>query len=144
VAPPEISVRLRLAWVLALALVLASAVVPAVAGPTEPRWTHDRTVVFTFALTLIAMVSGIGSLALRETLVRTLAQGGVDPGTPQGAGYAAAMLLRAWALCGAVGLLGAFVAWVAAAPAFALPFAAGATALLVFEAPRRSALGPSR
>jgi hypothetical protein len=144
VAPPEISARLRLAWALALALVLASAVVPAVAGPAEPRWTHERTVVFTFALTLIAMVSGIGSLALRETLVRTLARGGVDPRTPQGAGYAAAMLQRAWALCGAVGLLGGFVAWVAAAPAFAIPYVAGATALLLFEAPRRSVLDPSR
>ena len=109
----------------------------------EPRWSRDRTVVFTFALTLVAMVSGIGSLALRETLVRGIERGQVDAATPEGRGYAQAMLGRAWALCGAVGVLGALVAWLAATPAFALPYAVGATALLLFEAPRRSALEPS-
>ena len=135
--------RLRSAWVLAFACVLAAAALPALAGPDEPRWSHERTSVFTFALTLVAMVSGIASLALRETLVRAIERGQVDASTPAGAAYARAMLGRAWALCGAVGLLGAFVAWVAATPAFALPYAVGASALLCFEAPRRSALEAS-
>jgi hypothetical protein len=139
VATAENPMGLRLAWVAALALVVASAVVPSVAGPAEPRWSHERTVVFTFALTLIAMVSGIGSLALRETLVRAVASGSIDQRSPEGAGYARAILLRAWALCGAVALLGWFVAWVAAAPALAWPYAAGAAALLLFHAPRRLA-----
>ena len=128
---------LRLAWGAALALVVASTVVPAVAGPAEPRWSHERTVVLAFALTLIAMVSGIGSLALRETLVRAVASGSVDLRSPEGAGYERAILFRAWALCAAVGLLGWFVAWIAAAPALAWPYAVGAMALLLFHAPRR-------
>jgi Flp pilus assembly protein TadB len=83
------------------------------------------------------MVSGIGSLALRETLVRAVANGSADLRSPEGAAYERAMLLRAFGLCGLVGLLGWFVAWVAAAPVLAVPYAVAATALLLFHAPRR-------
>ena len=141
-ATPGISGRLWLAWLAMLVLGVASAVVLTVAGPAQARWSHERTIVLTFALTLIAMVAGIGSLALRETLVRSVSSGSVDPRSADGAVYVRAILLRAWALCGAVALLGAFASWIAAAPALAWPYVVGATALLVFHAPRRSTLEP--
>jgi hypothetical protein len=142
VATPGIPSRLWLAWLAILALGVASVVVPTVAGPAQARWSHERTVVLTFAVTLIAMVLGIGSLALRETLVRGISTGRVDPRSAEGAVYVQAILLRAWALCGGVGLLGGLVAWIAAAPPLAWPYVVAATALLLFHAPRPSALDP--
>ena len=138
-ATPAVPLRMRCAWGAMLALAVASVAVPLAAGPEAPLWSHERTLVLTFALTLIAMVAGIGSLALRETLVRAVAGGSVDLRSAAGAGYAQAMELRAWALCGVVAGLGWLVAWIAAASALAWPYAVGAAALLLFHAPGRLA-----
>jgi len=124
-----------------LAALAASAVVPFLAGPDDPWWPDARTTVLTFALTLLAMVAGVGSLALRETLVRSVASGTLDPRSPEGAAQLSSVLLRAWALCVVVALLGVFVAWVSAEPSRAWPYGVGAAALLLFHAPRRAALG---
>jgi hypothetical protein len=130
---------MRCAWGAMLALAAASVAVPLLAGPEAPIWPDARTLVLTFALTLVAMVAGIGSLALRETLVRAVAGGSVDLRSAAGTAYAQAMQLRAWALCGAVSGLGFLVAWIAARSALAWPYAVGATALLLFHAPGRLA-----
>ena len=45
-APPAIPARLYLAWAAAVGVALASVAVPAFAGPAQPRWSHDRTLVF--------------------------------------------------------------------------------------------------
>src|SRR5262245_13248515 len=132
---------LWLSWSAMLAALGASLVAPFVAGPNDPWWPDARTTVLAFALTLLAMVAGVGSLALRETLVRDVASGAVDPDSPEGAARVGAVLLRAWALCVVVALLGAFVACVSAEPGRAWPYAMGAAALLLFHAPGRALPG---
>jgi len=119
------------------ALVLAAAF-PFLVGPEDPSWPDARIDVFTFAITLLAMVAGVGSLALRETLVRAVASGTLDPRSPDGADRVRVDLFRAWALCVAVGLLGAFVAYASARPSRVWPYALGAGALLLFHAPGRA------
>jgi hypothetical protein len=124
-----------------LAAVAASAAFPFLAGPAEPWWPDARASVFAFALTLLAMVAGVGSLAVRETLVRSLASGALDPRSAEGEGGVGSAQLRAWVLCLVVALLGVCVAWVSAEPARALPYDAGAAALLFFHAPGRALHG---
>jgi hypothetical protein len=125
-------------WLMVLAALALSAALPITLGPTVPWWPDARSDVLTFALTLLAMTAGVGSLAIRETLVRSVASGAVSPQTPEGAFTVRSSLLRAWILCLIVGLLGFCVAWVSASPIRALPYALGAGALLLFHSPRRS------
>jgi len=132
---------LWLPWSGMLATLAALAALPFLAAPTDPWWPDARTAVFTFALTLIAMVAGVGSLALRETLVRSVSSGTLDPRSAEGAARVRSVLLRAWALCVVVGLLGAFVAYVSAEPRRAWPYGLGAVALLLFHAPGRAVPG---
>lgn len=131
---------LWLVWLCMLAAIAASAAFPFLAGPERPIWPDARASVLTFCLTLIAMVAGIGSLAVRETLVRGIASGTLDPQSVDGASSVRSGLLRAWVLCVVVALLGFSVAWVAAEPARVWPYDVGAAALLLFHAPRRSVL----
>ena len=128
---------LWLPWSAMLAALVASAALPAFVGPDAPWWPDARIDVFTFAITLLAMVAGVGSLALRETLVRAVAGGTLDARSADGAARVRSVLLRAWALCVAVGLLGAFVAYASAQPGRVWPYALGAGALLLFHGPGR-------
>ena len=123
-----------------LVALAASASIPFFAGPKDPWWPDARTTVLAFALTILAMVAGVGSLAVRETLVRSIASGSLDPRSPRGATQVGTFLFRAWGLCIVVALFGVAVAWVSAKPLRAWPYAAGALALLFFHAPRRGAL----
>jgi hypothetical protein len=120
-----------------LAALAALAAFPFLAGPDEAWWPDARASVLTFALTLLAMVAGVGSLALRETLVRSLASGALDPRSAEGEARVGSVLLRAWGLCLVVALLGVCVAWVSAEPRRALAYDVGAAALLLFHAPHR-------
>ena len=124
-----------------VAALAASAAFPFLAGPDDPWWPDARASVLTFALTLLAMVAGVGSLALRETLVRSLASGTLDPRSAAGEARVGSVLLRAWFLCLVVALLGVCVAWVSAEPGRALPYDVGAAALLLFHAPHRPLSG---
>jgi hypothetical protein len=128
------------AWLAMLALVAALALLPFVAGPQQAWWSEPRTLVFTFVLTLIAMAAGVGSLALRESIVRGVSSGALDPRSPEGASSLRSMLRRTWLLCLGVALLGFFVAWTSASPHRTWPYSAAAAALLCFHAPRRGAL----
>lgn len=123
-----------------LAALAASAVLAFLARPAEPLWEDERTTVLSFALLLIAMVAGIGSLALRETLVRSISSGTLDPSSPQGGAYARRVLHRTWALSVLVAFFGFCVAWVSADALRALYYSLAAAVLLVFHAPRRSTL----
>jgi hypothetical protein len=126
-----------------LATLAVVTAVPAFAGPKDPWWADARIEVFTYPITLFAVTCGVGSLALRETLVRAVSSGTLDPHSAEGRGRLRSVLLRAWALCVAVAILGAFIAWVAADPRRAWPYAVGAAALLVFHAPRPVVPRPS-
>jgi hypothetical protein len=117
--------------------------VPALAGPREPWWADARIEVFTYPITLFAITCGVGSLALRERLVRAVSSGTLDPHSAEGGGRVRSVLLRVWALCVAVAIFGAFIAWVAADPRRAWPYAVGAAALLAFHAPRPVVPRPS-
>ena len=139
----EGSLPLWLAWAgMSSALVVAMAI-PALAGPKVAWWPDARLEVFTYPIALFAMVCGVGSLALRERLVRAVSSGTLDPHSSEGAGRVRFALVRAWALCVAVAILGSFIAWVAAEPRRAWPYGLGAMALLVFHAPRPIAARPS-
>jgi hypothetical protein len=135
--------QLWLAWSGLMATLAGVMAVPALAGPREPWWADARIEVFTYPITLFAVTCGVGSLALRERLVRAVSSGTLDPHSAEGGGRVRSVLLRAWALCVAVAIFGAFIAWVAADPRRAWPYAVGAAALLAFHAPRPVVPRPS-
>jgi hypothetical protein len=125
-------------WLLALAALAVLAVLPFLVGPTEAVWSNERALVFTFVLTIFALVCAVGSLALRETLVRSVSSGALDPSSNEGGTAVGRTMRRIWLLCLLVAVLGGIGAWFSASPARTVPFVLGALALLGFHAPRKS------
>jgi hypothetical protein len=116
-----------------LALGLAASWLPARADP----WHQAQTAVAGFVLAILALVAGVGTFALRESLVlRRVRVGTLDPSTPTGAARVGAMLLALWSICLLIGLFGFGIAYGAASPRAAWPYVAGAASLLVLHAPR--------
>ena len=133
-----------LLWGTCLALVagelLASHLVPG----RRPAWYAAQTALANFVFAMLALSAAVGTLALRETLaLKDLRSGALDPRTPVGFAQMRRMLLWLWALCLLIGAFGNVVAYGAATPASARPWLAGATALLVFHAPRQWLFVPS-
>ena len=101
-------------------------------------WYDAQTSVALLVLGLLALVAGVGTFALRESLVlRDLRSGTLDPNTPSGFARIQRTLVALWALCLVIGLFGDVLAWGAAKPIVATPFLIGAAVLLVVHAPRR-------
>jgi len=125
-------------WLVALAAVVVVAALPFLVGPTVAAWSNERALVFTFVLTIFALVCVVGSLAERETLVRGVFGGALDPRSSEGAAAVRRTMRRTWLLCIFVAVLGGIGAWFSARPTRAVPFVLGALALLGFHAPRKS------
>jgi len=91
-------------------------------------------------LALFALVLGMSTFALRETLRDVEETAPAAGAPPSRGGRIAAILFRLWTRCLVIGLLGSIPAYGAATASAAWPFAAGALALLVLHAPRRGLL----
>ena len=135
---------LWLLWLAMLALLAVTAAAPFLIGPTQTPYSDAGTSVLAFVLSLFAMTAGVGSLAVRESLVRGVWAGAVDPRTPQGGTRVLRDLLGAWVLCLIVGGLGSILAWASGRPTLGWPYLLAAAALLVFHAPRAVIFGRAR
>ena len=130
-------------WLLwsAMAMLLAALVAALfVIGPSTARYDDAGVSVLAFVLSLFAMTAAVGSLASRESLVRAIAAGAIDPRTPRDRSRTLRTLLGTWTLCIVVGALGSMLGWAAAKPQFALPYWVSAATLLAFHAPRTAIL----
>ncbi|MFI5216555.1 MAG: hypothetical protein ACHQ3O_08415 [Candidatus Limnocylindria bacterium] len=104
----------------------------------EHPWYDAQVSVAGFVLALLALITGVGTFTLRESLaLREIRAGALDPSTPAGYARVRLMLIVLWTLCLVIGLLGCGLAWGAASPRAALPYLVGAAVLLAFHAPRR-------
>lgn len=100
-------------------------------------WYDAQTSVAQLVLGLLALVAGVGTFALRETLVlRDLRSGTLDPSSASGFARIQRTLVALWSLCLVIGLFGHVLAWGAAKPIAAMPFLLAAAVLLVLHAPR--------
>src|SRR5690606_14198944 len=89
-----------------------------------------------FVLAIFALVGAIGTFALREWLVfGDVRAGRGDLRTEAGVARVRVRLLALWALCSAIGALGAILIHGSGRTAAGLPYLAGAAALLVLHAP---------
>ena len=124
-------------WALCMALLALELAIPNLL-PERPRaWYEAQVSVAGFVLTLLAILAGVGTFTLRETLVgRGLRTGALDPRTSAGFARVRTMLLALWALCLSIGLLGAALAYGAESPRAAWPYTLAAGCLLVWHAPR--------
>lgn len=114
----------------------AIALVQLMPARVEP-WYEAETSVVRLVLGLLALVTGLGTFALRETLVlRDLRSGALDPNTASGSARIRRMLVALWSLCLVIALLGDVLAWGSARPIAAAPFLLAAAVLLVVHAPR--------
>jgi hypothetical protein len=129
----------RVLWILWAAMLawLAVALALPLRLPLPDPWNAGEAAVAIFVLSILALVAGVGSFAIRESLaLRDLRSGALDPGTPAGFAQLRRALLVLWALCDAIGILGFLAAFGSASPRVALPYTAGAALLLLLHAPR--------
>lgn len=135
----------RALWVLwaVCAALLALELVILELLPSRPQpWYEAQTSVAGFVLALLALLAGVGTFTLRETLVgREVRLGTLDPRTPAGFARVQSMLLALWALCLLIGLLGCGLAYGAGTPRAAWPYVIAAGGLLLLHAPRRWLFG---
>ncbi len=124
-------------WALSLALVGLALSLPAWLPSRPTPWYDAQTAVAGFVATLLAMLAAVGSFTLRETLaLREVRLGTLDPGTAEGYARMRLMLCVLWLLCLVIVWLGCGLAWGAASPRLAWPYAAAAMGLLLWHAPR--------
>lgn len=129
-----------LPWSAMAGLLASLAAALFVIGPSTARYDDAGVSVLAFVLSLFAMTATVGSLASRESLVRAIAAGAVDPRPPRDRSRTLRTLLGTWTLCVVVGGLGTILGWAAAKPEFALPYWVAAATLLAFHAPRAAIL----
>ena len=129
---------LWLLWVAYVALLVLDAFALAGLLPTRAdTWYDAEASVVQLVLGLVALVVGIGTFALRETLMlRDLRSGALDPNTAGGFMRVRRMLFALWSLCLVIAGFGNVLAWGAARPIAAAPFLVAAAVLLVLHAPR--------
>lgn len=128
-------------WIGALLLLGAMVAMPRVVAPDPAPYSDAGASVLGFVLTLLAMTAGVGSLAVREALLRDVWSGAVDPHSPEGKARVVREMLAAWVLCLVVAAMGVLLAWLSARPSLAWPYVLAAVAMLAFHAPRTSILG---
>ena len=126
-------------WAAIVALLALDAIAVARFLPVRVHpWYDAQTSVALLVLGLLALVAGVGTFALRESLVlRDLRSGTLDPNTASGFARIQRTLVALWSLCLVIGLFGDVLAWGAAKSIVAAPFLIGAAVLLVVHAPRR-------
>jgi hypothetical protein len=129
---------LWLLWATFLGLLALELLIPYLVPNRPDPWYAAQTAVAGFVLALFSLTAGVGTFALRETLVlRKIRRGAIDPLTPSGFARVRTTLLGLWALCLLIGLFGSVLAYAAASPRAAWPYVAGAAVLLVLHAPRQ-------
>jgi hypothetical protein len=100
-------------------------------------WYDAEIYVARFVLGLLALVTAVGTFALRESLVlHDLRSGALDPNTEGGLARIRRKLAALWLLCGGVAVYGNVLAWGSARLTEAVPFLLAAALLLVLHAPR--------
>ena len=125
-------------WAAFFAVLALDALLLAAGLPTRADvWYDAEASVVLLVLGLLALVAGVGTFALRETLVgRDLRSGAIDPSTADGFQRVRRALAALWSLCLVIAGLGNVLAWGVAKPLSAAPFLAGAATLLIVHAPR--------
>jgi hypothetical protein len=126
---------LWLPWAVLFATLAIWIELPRLAPWPEP-WNAAETAVAGFVLAILALVAGIGTFALRESLVqRRAGEGGLDPATDDGFTRLRFRLVGLWLLCAAIGVLGGIMIRHSGGLAAGLPYLVGAAALFVVHAP---------
>lgn len=124
------------AWAAFVASLGLWLVLPSLAPPVRDPWNAAEVAVAGFVLAIFALVGAIGSFALREWLVLgDVRAGRSDLHSEAGIARVRARLAALWALCSAIGALGAILIHGSGRPAAGLPYLAGAALLLVLHAP---------
>ena len=120
-------------WVVSVALLAVELAVPYLVPSRRDPWQGAETAVAGFVLALLSFPAAVSTFALREQLADAAAAR---------VARVRFLLLALWGRCLLIGLFGCVMAYGAASPAAAWPFAAGAAVLLVLHAPRHSLLAP--
>ncbi len=125
-------------WAALFALLALDAIALERVLPTRADvWYEAEASVVQLVLGILALVAGVATFAIRETLVlRDLRSGALDPNTASGFARVRRALVALWSLCLVIALLGNVLAWGAGTPIAAAPFLIGAAVLLVLHAPR--------
>jgi hypothetical protein len=131
---PHRAWSLWLPWAALFATLAAWLALPWWAPAYPEPWNAAETAVAGFVLAILALVAGLGTFALRESLVQR-EPGGLDPATPEGFALARARLIELWLLCAVIGVLGAIMIRHSGRTAAGLPYLLGAAALFVLHAP---------
>jgi len=134
---PHRAWSLWLPWAVLLVSLAIWLALPQLVAPRPDPWSTAETAVAGFVLAILALVAGIGTFALRESLVqRDPGTVGLDPTTPEGFARMRARLIELWLLCAAIGVLGGIMIRYSGRPAAGWPYLAGAAVLFVLHAPR--------
>lgn len=124
------------AWAVFVASLGLWLALPGMVPPLREPWNAAEAAVAGFVLAIFALVGAIGSFALREWLVfGDVRSGRGDLRTEAGVARVRVRLVALWALCSAIGGLGAILIHGSGRPAAGLPYLVGAAALLVLHAP---------
>jgi hypothetical protein len=136
-----------LLWIVWLAVVVltgAVALVPTLYGPRTTDSTEAGLEVMQFVLALLSITAAVGSLAVRESVLRGIWRGDYRGGSRDATERLGRALLGAWVLCLVIAGLGTLLAWFAADPARSWPYLLAAAVLLVYHAPRPGLLASTR
>jgi hypothetical protein len=132
---------LWLLWGALLATLPAWLAMPRFVAHRAVPWYDAQTAVAGFVLAMLALVAGLGSLAMRESLVfRDVREGRIDPNTPDGMIQLRVRLFGLWLLCALVGAFGAVMAYYSDRPVIGWPYFAGSAVLFALHAPRAAFL----
>jgi hypothetical protein len=109
---------------------------PRFATPLPDPWNAAETAVAGFVLAILALVAGLGTFALRESLVERDADA-TRGASADGGARVQLRLVELWLLCAVIGALGGIMIRHSGRPATGLPYLIGAGALFVIHAPTR-------
>lgn len=124
-------------WAAMLGTLALYAIVPTLVPPRATPWYEAQIAVGRFVAGLLALVAGVGTFAIRETLaLKQIRMGTIDPTTPAGHARIRVALIATWALCDLVGILGLALAIAAGNPALVAPFAGAAAVLFLIHRPQ--------
>lgn len=129
-----------LAWLALFAALPVIAALPRVLPPRTDPWSEAGTAVAGFVLVLFALVTGVATFALRETLVLREEETGTFMRGGGGGIWVRTRLVVLWSLCALVGFYGGILGRYSASPASAWPYLVGAGALFLLHAPRAAFL----
>jgi peptidoglycan/LPS O-acetylase OafA/YrhL len=128
---------LWLAWSALFATLLGWLVLPSFGPHYADPWYEAQAAVAVFVFAILSMVAGVGSFAMRESLVlRDVREQRIDPSTEQGRVQLTRRLVALWTLCALIGVLGALLAYYTDEPRLGWPYLGAAGVLLVIHAPR--------